>query len=53
MCATAFYTAAGVVNKGSFINLVRVIEIKMMHYPVDKLGCEHLAFLGIGDDETR
>lgn len=53
MRATAFYAAVSVVDKGPFINRVRVIVIKVMNNPVDKLGCEHLAFLGIGDDETR
>lgn len=53
MRAPVLQTTVGVVDECPLEHFIGVIIIKVMHYPVAELGCEHLAFLGVGDDETR
>ena len=50
--ASAFDTAVAVLDEGALEQLVRVVEIKMMHNAVAEMGGKHLAPLGVGDDKA-
>jgi len=52
VCAAALYATVRVVYEGALVQLVGVVVIEMVHYPVAELGGEHLAALGVGDDEA-
>lgn len=52
MCASVLDTAIAVVNKSTFIQLMRVIVIKVMHDAVTKVGSKHFSYFRIVYDET-
>ena len=52
VCAAPFDAGITVGDKGALENLMGVIEIKVVDYPVAEHGSEHLAFFRIVDDEA-
>ena len=52
VCATAFDAGVRVGNESALKELVSIVEVEMMHDAIAEHGSEHLALLGIADDES-